>query len=852
MFCPFCGTDNASDQKYCRNCGASLPTNTAKLSNTKAHAPVIPSAPITQGNPAVQSSTAKPSGSFIPPSPPNLPNRSSKVLSGTPEAPVVEPVIPDSSAKAGESTSAEDPFATQLAYQVPDLMKLMSSQPAIEPPPSEPVASEPAATDDLVDNFYETKVSFKSGFGSKESYNDESRSTPPQSDISTIEMSAISPASDLESFVSESSVPTIITPQAPASHEERMRMLKDMMDNTNMESWKVPPPPPPPPSSLGVDKTISMAAASPNGGATTGESLLNSAKPSSAKEEPAKGQPPAPKAASILAEDDLALDSVAETLTMKVMSGVGKASQDEFSYPNMEQASVSAAKTASKAPKAQEISAPPDLSETISSTNRWGVPTEFSEEIDDEDGARTMALTGPPKFGSSGAAPFNGAAIVDTPPVSTASPGEEVFDTIALPQAVVPANLPTMPLPEELKALSEQANNAIKANTPAPPPVAPPLATPPVVKPPMPPPVSSNAPVTNKPAVAAPPPSNNASPVNTPPVIDKKPVKAKSSTTFVVVAIAAGVFLVIAVIAVKLVLFPTKPKVDVKNNPVTTPTPVASTTPVIAKTPTPVASPIVTAPPNMVLVPAGEYTIGCDDSQPNCKDGPEHKVTLKAFYLDVYEVTNEDYEKFVKDVKYPAPLDWKDGQYPGDAKAPVGNVSWEGAKAYAKWAGKRLPTQEEWEAAASGKDHYALPWAKEAGFSASGDLRVKVEKNKERRITTTVGSEEKNKSPFGAYDMIGSVWEWTSSLGADYPGAKVALTPTEKKGIVIKGCSSLDNRPNDPKEKIDSCSIAYREFAPIDAKAPEIGFRCAKDATPSGKGLDETTSENSKTPEASK
>ena len=165
-------------------------------------------------------------------------------------------------------------------------------------------------------------------------------------------------------------------------------------------------------------------------------------------------------------------------------------------------------------------------------------------------------------------------------------------------------------------------------------------------------------------------------------------------------------------------------------------------------------------PEGMVLIPAGEFRMGSSDGEFDEK--PVHTVYVDAFYMDVYEVTNAQYKKFVD-----ANPQWRkdqissryhDGHYLehwtgnryGSGSHPVVYVSWYGAMAYAKWAGKRLPTEAEWEKAArgglSGKKY---PW---------GNLLDSSKAKYRGGGTTDAGTYPPNK--YGFYDMAGNVWEW--------------------------------------------------------------------------------------------
>ena len=170
--------------------------------------------------------------------------------------------------------------------------------------------------------------------------------------------------------------------------------------------------------------------------------------------------------------------------------------------------------------------------------------------------------------------------------------------------------------------------------------------------------------------------------------------------------------------------------------------------------------------PSMVLIPAGEFQMGSNDRDAYDDEKPVHTVYVDAFYMDQYEVTNAQYKKFVdanpqwqKD-RIPEKYhdgnylkDWNGNNYPiGKGNHPVVSVSWYGAMAYAKWAGKRLPTEAEWEKAArGGLASQKYPWGNSIDFSNA---------NHGRNIgdTTPVGSYTSN--GYGLYDMTGNVWEW--------------------------------------------------------------------------------------------
>ena len=159
----------------------------------------------------------------------------------------------------------------------------------------------------------------------------------------------------------------------------------------------------------------------------------------------------------------------------------------------------------------------------------------------------------------------------------------------------------------------------------------------------------------------------------------------------------------------------------------------------------------------MVLVPAGEFTMGGNAA---VEEKPVHQVSLDAFYIDKYEVTVEQYANFLHTTSHHAPPEWKVMNQPPHQKHPVVMMDWTDANAYCHWAEKRLPTEAEWEKAARGTDGRMYPW----GDDVPTPKRANYGKKKWDNHTSLqpVGTVEDGKSPYGAYDMAGNVWEWTS------------------------------------------------------------------------------------------
>ncbi|MEO6725685.1 MAG: SUMF1/EgtB/PvdO family nonheme iron enzyme, partial [Blastocatellia bacterium] len=154
-----------------------------------------------------------------------------------------------------------------------------------------------------------------------------------------------------------------------------------------------------------------------------------------------------------------------------------------------------------------------------------------------------------------------------------------------------------------------------------------------------------------------------------------------------------------------------KEKVETPSSSTNRPSPTSAVTP-SSSTDSQFPSPTLAAPEGMVYVIDGVLRLGREDGEEN--ERPAHIVTIKPFFLDQTEVTNEQYQKFVAS-GHSAPPSWSTGSFPaGSEKLPVTDVTWEDATAYAEWAGKRLPTEEEWEFAARGLNiKYLYPWGED-------------------------------------------------------------------------------------------------------------------------------------------
>tara|TARA_B100001029_G_scaffold147298_1_gene128138 strand:- start:316 stop:1362 length:1047 start_codon:yes stop_codon:yes gene_type:complete len=310
-------------------------------------------------------------------------------------------------------------------------------------------------------------------------------------------------------------------------------------------------------------------------------------------------------------------------------------------------------------------------------------------------------------------------------------------------------------------------------------------------------------------------------------------------------------------------------------------------------------------PNNMVLIPGGEYLMGSDKSESYTNEKPVHRVVVSSFFMDKYEVTNQQFLQFVNETGYtttaekkinwdemmsqlrpgtsrppdsllePGSLIFKASSYPislNDESSwwewekgaswkhpsgknssineimdhPVVHISWDDAVAYAQWAGKRLPTEAEWEWAARGKKTDAIyPWGNEsinetpmkANFW-QGHFPYKNTEQDGYHLTAPVGSFISNE--YGLFDMSGNVWEWCSDfyhinsysydkekgICINPKGPKTSYDPSEPFAIkkILRGGSFLCN---------DSyCSgyrVSRRMSSSKDTGLMHTGFRCVKD-----------------------
>ena len=250
-----------------------------------------------------------------------------------------------------------------------------------------------------------------------------------------------------------------------------------------------------------------------------------------------------------------------------------------------------------------------------------------------------------------------------------------------------------------------------------------------------------------------------------------------------------------------------------------------------------------------ILIPPGAFIMGTDiesfygaaleqSKYAKLDESPIHALTLAPYYIDRYPVTNAEYELFTQSTEYPPPAHWGGAKSPPEeANLPVVGVNWHDATAYAQWAGKRLPTEAEWEKAARGVDGRIYPWGDDFEPSNLTDERHSVEGNTNNGLITQllidhltpVGNRPRVSSPYGVDDMVGNVWEWTADWYKPYNENRTQGRDYGARQKVLRGGSWLEVR-DQTAERYFRC--ANRLHAPQDYAANNIGFRCAQDASP--------------------
>ena len=221
------------------------------------------------------------------------------------------------------------------------------------------------------------------------------------------------------------------------------------------------------------------------------------------------------------------------------------------------------------------------------------------------------------------------------------------------------------------------------------------------------------------------------------------------------------------------------------------------------------------SPGEMVLIPAGEFTMGSDLDRTPPLEFPEHRVDLPSYYIDVYEVTHGEWIRFLTESDYDPTGDWRRFYSIGKEDFPVGSVTWDDSNAYCEAAGKRLPTEAEWEKAARGTDGLRFPWG-EVWEPKSNTDELGMHNNLE------VGEMPEDKSPFGAYDMMGNAQEWTANELEPYPDNPGSRDESFRRNFMAVRGGSYAMRGRGMGLYTRSAYLRDAQYG--------IGFRCARDS----------------------
>ncbi len=228
------------------------------------------------------------------------------------------------------------------------------------------------------------------------------------------------------------------------------------------------------------------------------------------------------------------------------------------------------------------------------------------------------------------------------------------------------------------------------------------------------------------------------------------------------------------------------------------------------------------APPGMVYVPAGYFQMGTAAGRDDEK--PMHFVYTPAYFIDKYEVSNAEYQKFIEATGHAKPPFWDDENF-NKPDFPVVGVTWHDAMAYAKWKGGRLPTEAEWEKAARGNDGRLWPWG-DKWEQGTHLYFVNVYGEEDNYpFTAPVNYYQSGVSPFGLFNTAGNVWEWCLDwYAAEYYRESPEITPEGPEGPgtmkVLRGGSWIND--------IDGVQVVHRARNTPDAKKEIYGFRIVR------------------------
>ena len=221
-----------------------------------------------------------------------------------------------------------------------------------------------------------------------------------------------------------------------------------------------------------------------------------------------------------------------------------------------------------------------------------------------------------------------------------------------------------------------------------------------------------------------------------------------------------------------------------------------------------------------VLIPGGAFVMGDDE------EAPRREVFVDAFYIDKFEMTVARYAAFLKasgNVKLPE--EWQSVDVERDGQLPVVGVDWRDANDYCQWAGRRLPTEMEWEKAARGSDERKYPWGNDPPTEERARFLKPVQNTVYKDGVSPVGSHPNGASPYAIHDLAGNVWEWVADWFSDsFPRAELRNPkgPASGTAKVLRGGGWQD-----PPERL---TATKRMRAEPGHRDDSTGFRCAQDA----------------------
>ena len=249
---------------------------------------------------------------------------------------------------------------------------------------------------------------------------------------------------------------------------------------------------------------------------------------------------------------------------------------------------------------------------------------------------------------------------------------------------------------------------------------------------------------------------------------------------------------------------------------------------------------VTAVPEDMVLVNAGGFTRGIDNTKNNnfMDEAPAKMIYLSSYYIDKFEVSNSKYTEFIIATDHPAPAYW-DYRKLNQPSQPVTGVNWFDADTYCHWANKRLPTEAEWEKAARGPAGSIYPWGNKIEYSKANFAKGK---SGQKYITDSVDAHPDGISYYGAYNMAGNVFEWVQDwYSSNYYSTDETRNPIGPQLQKIKNVEVVSNKPeSDLKKKVirggswfapaQSITTTHRFWNdPINnSYGVGLGFRCAQ------------------------